>query len=114
MQLVKEVLKYVKYRNWDEAFRALTPAMRQQSVRVADYTQVLFEGVCKSTYYLKDQEAPVYIDEAYAEIAYKCGFYHQIGKAMEPESYPNWSDDFSDEEKNEPTGAGAGAYSAAP
>ncbi len=100
MQLVKEVLKYVKYRNWDEAFRALTPAMRQQSVRVADYTQVLFEGVCKSTYYLKDQEAPVYIDEAYAEIAYKCGFYHQIGKAMEPESYLNWDENMSLDEKN--------------
>lgn len=74
--------------------------MRQQSVRVAEYTQVLFEGVCKSSFYLRDDNTPVYIDESYKDVAYKCGFYHQIGKALDPERYPAWRDDFTDEEKS--------------
>ena len=34
--------KRKEYETWDEAFRGLAPAVRQQSVRVAAYTQVLF------------------------------------------------------------------------
>lgn len=74
--------------------------MRQQSVRVADYTQVLFEGACKSSAYLKDHDSPVYLEASYSEVAYKCGFYHQIGKALDPENYPAWSERFTDEEKS--------------
>ncbi len=95
-----ESRKQKKFRTWDEAFRALTPAMRQHSVRVADYTQVLFDGACQSSYYSLDEDKPVYLNSAYREIAYKCGFFHQIGKALEPEEYPAWSDEFSVDEKN--------------
>lgn len=99
-QLFKELIKQVKFRNWDDAFRGLTPLMRQQSVRVADYTQVLFRGACKSTAYLNSPDMPEYLDEAYADVAYKCGFFHQLGKALAPEDYPNWRDDFEDDEKS--------------
>ena len=85
--MIKDIWKQKRFRTWDEAFRALTPAMRQQSVRVAEYTQVLFEGVCKSSFYTRNRETPVYVEESYAEIAYKCGFYHQIGKAVDLENY---------------------------
>ena len=42
--------KRKKIRSWDDAFRELAPAVRQQSVRVADYTQVLFERACQEPY----------------------------------------------------------------
>ena len=99
-QKIKDFFNKKRFKNWDEAFRALTPAMRQHSVRVADYTQVLFDGVCKSSVYLKDHDTPVYMDASYSEVAYKCGFYHQIGKAFAPDNYPAWDEDFSDEEKS--------------
>ena len=38
--------KRKEYETWDEAFRGLAPAVRQQSVRVAAYTQVLFVQAC--------------------------------------------------------------------
>ncbi len=97
--MFKEIWKPKGYKTWDEAFRALTPGMRQHSVRVADYTQVLFEGVCKSSFYIKDYATPDYANEAYKEVAYKCGFYHQIGKAYDPEEYPEWGYGRTDEEK---------------
>ena len=65
MQLFKEILKHAKYRNWDEAFRGLTPVMRQQSVRAADYTQALFNGACKSSVYLNDSNTPEYMDASF-------------------------------------------------
>lgn len=99
-QKIKDFLKQRRFKNWDEAFRGLTPVMRQHSVRVADYTQVLFEGACKSSAYLKDHDSPVYLDISYSEVAYKCGFYHQIGKAFDPDNYPAWSESFTDEEKS--------------
>lgn len=97
--MIKNIWKQKKVKTWDEAFRGLTPVMRQHSVRVADYTQVLFVGVCKSSYYTLNRDTPVYMDEAYADVAYKCGFYHQIGKSLNPGQYPAWRDDFTDEEK---------------
>lgn len=99
-QRIKEFFKPKRFKNWDEAFRALTPVMRQQSVRVADYTQVLFRGACKSSAYLKNHDSPVYLEVSYSEVAYKCGFYHQIGKALAPDNYPAWSECFTDEEKS--------------
>lgn len=98
-QVIKDIWKQKRYRTWDDAFRGLTPVMRQQSVRVAEYTQVLFEGVCKSSFYTRNRETPIYMDESYTEIAYKCGFYHQVGKAMDPEKYSDWREDFTEEEK---------------
>ena len=99
MARFKNLLKRKRFKNWDEAFRSLTPQMRQHSVRVAEYTQVLFEGVCKSSYYTRNRQTPVYMNETYADIAYKCGFYHQIGKALDPDKYPDWRGDFTEEEK---------------
>lgn len=92
--------KQRKIKTWDDAFRALTPAMRQHSVRVADYSQVLFDGVCQSAYYSMDEDKPEYLNESYREIVYKCGFFHQIGKALAPEEYPAWDDKFTTDEKN--------------
>lgn len=97
---IKDFLQQKRFKNWDEAFRGLTPVMRQHSVRVADYTKVLFEGVCKSSYYLLDEEKPEYLNLGYSEIAYKCGFFHQIGKALEAEEYSAWTDELSIDEKN--------------
>lgn len=39
---MEETWKRREYETWDEAFRGLAPAVRQQSVRVAAYTQALF------------------------------------------------------------------------
>ena len=35
----------------------------------------------------------------YADLAYKCGMYHQLGKAMVPPEYQLWQDDFTEEEQ---------------
>ena len=42
--------KRKEYETWDEAFRGLAPTVRQQSVRVAAYTQVLFLQACTDGY----------------------------------------------------------------
>ena len=42
--------KRAEYETWDEAFRGLVPAVRQQSVRVAAYTQVLFLQACEDSF----------------------------------------------------------------
>lgn len=36
---------------------------------------------------------------AYADLAYKCGMYHQIGKALVPPEYQVWQPDFTEEER---------------
>ena len=46
MALKEKNWKRKEYETWDEAFRGLTPAVRQQSVRVAAYTQALFVQAC--------------------------------------------------------------------
>ena len=60
--------KRKEYESWDEAFRALTPIVRQQSVRVAAYTQVLFVKAVKIKllYFLNCRATSV---------AYKCQKY---------------------------------------
>jgi EAL domain-containing protein (putative c-di-GMP-specific phosphodiesterase class I) len=35
----------------------------------------------------------------YADLAYKCGLYHQLGKALVPPEYQIWANDFSEEER---------------
>lgn len=42
---------------------------------------------------------PPYMDASFTEIAYKCGLYHQLGKAMLPQEYQIWSSDFTEEER---------------
>ena len=87
-----------EYNTWDEAFRALAPVNRQQSVRVAEYTQLLFTGACAASYGRGTPEGEARMRGQYADVAYKCGLYHQLGKALVPPEYQIWLKDFSDEE----------------
>ena len=88
-----------EYETWDEAFRALTPAVRQQSVRVAAYTQTLFVQACAVSFGTKTNEGQERMRGAYADLAYKCGMYHQLGKALVPPEYQILERDFTEEEQ---------------
>ncbi len=88
-----------EYNTWDEAFRGLTPANRQQSVRVAEYTRVLFTEACATDFGKDTAEGVDRMRGQFADVAYKCGLYHQLGKALVSPEYQIWQKDFSDEEK---------------
>ena len=88
-----------EYGSWDEAFRGLVPQVRQQSVRVATYAQVLFVQACNSSYWKKKAKWTQLMQEEYAELAYKCGLYHQLGKATLTPEYQLWRKASSDEFK---------------
>ena len=79
--------KRKEYDTWDEAFRGLAPVIRQQSVRVAAYTQALYVQACELSFGSGEayRAYPERVKGKYAELAYKCGFYHQIGKALVPQ-----------------------------
>lgn len=87
------------YSSWDEAFKALAPQIRQQSVRVASYTQVLFSQVCNSNTFELDEEEKKRIQGKNADLAYKCALYHQLGKSLVPHEYQVWNKNFSEEEQ---------------
>lgn len=73
--------------------------MRQESVRVAEYTQVLYQKACEAGFGAQESAAyPERIRSKYAEVAYKCGLYHQIGKALVPQEYQILQRDFTEEE----------------
>ncbi len=91
--------KRKEYETWDEAFRGLAPVIRQQSVRVAAYTQVLFVQACASSFAAQTPEGKEQIKGMYADLAYKCGMYHQLGKALVPQEYQIWQRDFTEEEQ---------------
>ena len=91
--------KRKEYETWDEAFRGLAPVIRQQSVRVAAYTQALFIQACAGSFGSNTEAGEEQIQGQYADLAYKCGMYHQLGKALVPPEYQLWQEDFSDEEK---------------
>ena len=93
--------KRKQYENWDEAFRGLSPIIRQQSVRVAAYTQVLFVQAVKMKFGTNTKAGQERMRGQYAEFMYKCGMYHQIGKSLVPPEYQVWRDSFSDEEKKQ-------------
>ena len=76
--------KRKEYETWDEAFRGLMPAIRQQSVRVAAYTQAIFVQACAQAFGSSSPEGADQIMGQYADLAYKCGMYHQLGKALVP------------------------------
>lgn len=88
-----------EYETWDEAFRGLTPAVRQQSVRVAAYTQALFVQACAGTFGTETREGSERMQGQFADLAYKCGMYHQIGKSLVPPEYQLWTADFTEEEQ---------------
>lgn len=87
-----------EYDTWEEAFRALAPAVRQQSVRVASYTQVLFIQACADSFATETTDGAERMKGQYADLSYKCGLYHQLGKALVPPEYQIWQEDFTDEE----------------
>ena len=88
-----------EYETWDDAFRGLSPIIRQQSVRVASYTQVLFVQACRNSFGKNTSAGAEQIKTKYADLAYKCGLYHQLGKALVPVEYQIWQNDFTEEEK---------------
>lgn len=87
-----------EYGSWDEAFRGLSPIVRQQSVRVAAYTQALYVQACKSGFGSDNPDGQARMRGQYADLAYKCGMYHQLGKALVPPEYQILLDDFTEEE----------------
>lgn len=91
--------KRMEYDTWDDAFRGLAPVIRQQSVRVAAYTRVLFVQACAMGYGRNTAEGEERMSGKYADLAYKCGMYHQLGKAMVPPEYQILQSDFTEEEK---------------
>ncbi len=95
----EQTWKRKEYDTWDEAFRGLAPVIRQQSVRVASYAQVLFVQACASSYGTQTVEGAERMNGKYAELAYKCGMYHQLGKALVPAEYQVWQSDFTEEEQ---------------
>lgn len=99
MALNEQNWKRKEYETWDEAFRGLAPVIRQQSVRVAAYTQVLFVQACGSSFGSNTREGAERIQGQYADLAYKCGMYHQLGKALVPPEYQLWQEEYTDEEK---------------
>ena len=88
-----------QYETWDEAFRGLTPAVRQQSVRVAAYTQTLYVQACAAKFCGQVRGGPERMQGKYADLSYKCGMYHQLGKALVPPEYQLWVKDFTEEEQ---------------
>ena len=87
------------YQSWEEAFKALVPAVRQQSVRVASYTQVLYAQACASSFSKQWKEGAIRISAKNVELAYKCALYHQIGKALLPPELQVWRNDFTEHER---------------
>ena len=91
--------KRKEYETWDEAFRGLAPAVRQQSVRVAAYTQTLYLQACATSFGTNTRDGAERMQGQYGDLAYKCGMYHQLGKALVPPEYQLWQEDFTEEEK---------------
>ena len=87
------------YGTWEEAFRGLAPVVRQQSVRIATYTQALFIQACAAGFGAQTPAGAQRMQASYADLAYKCGLYHQLGKALVPEEYQLPSAAFTAEEE---------------
>ncbi len=90
--------KRTEYDTWDDAFRGLAPVIRQQSVRIAAYTRELFVQACALGYGRDTPEGGERMTGKYADLAYKCGMYHQLGKALVPPEYQILQSDFTEEE----------------
>ena len=90
---------YWDYQSWEEAFKALVPQVRQQSVRVASYTQTLFTQACASSFAKQTKDGALRINSKNVELIYKCALYHQIGKALLPAELQIWRNDFTEHER---------------
>ena len=91
--------EFWNYQSWEEAFKALVPVVRQQSVRVASYTQVLYAQACASSFAKQSKEGAVRVHSKNVELVYKCALYHQIGKALLPPELQVWRNDFTEHER---------------
>lgn len=91
--------KRAEYDTWDAAFKALVPVARQQSVRVASYARELFVQACAMSFGKQTPQGQERIHGRYADVIYKCGMYHQLGKALVPPEYQVWQEDFTPEEE---------------
>lgn len=91
--------KRVTYENWDAAFKGLVPQARQQSVRVAAYARELFVAACAAPFARRTPQSRERIHGRYTDVIYKCGMYHQLGKALVPPEYQLLQPDFTDEEQ---------------
>ena len=95
----EQTWKRTEYESWDDAFRGLAPVIRQQSVRVAAYTQALYVQACAGKFGTETRAGAERMQGKYADLAYKCGMYHQLGKALVPPEYQIWAKDFTEEEQ---------------
>ena len=95
----EQIWKRTEYETWEEAFHGLAPVIRQQSVRIASYTQALYVQARASNFGTETKEGAERMHGQYADLAYKCGMYHQLGKALVPPEYQIWTDDFTEEEQ---------------
>lgn len=84
---------------WDEAFHGLSQTVRQESARVAAYTQAIYVQACANHFCSATKEGKDRIQGKYADLSFKCGMYHQLGKALVPPEYQLWQEDFTEEEK---------------
>jgi len=92
-------VKRRKFENWDDAFHGLSQVVRQESARVAAYTQVLYVQACANNFCSGTKEGGNRMQGKYSDLAFKCGMYHQLGKALVPPEYQLWQDDFTETEK---------------
>lgn len=92
-------IKRRKFENWDDAFHGLSQVVRQESARVAAYTQVLYVQACANQFCTGTKEGAERMQGKYADLAFKCGMYHQLGKALVPPEYQVWQEDFGDAEE---------------
>lgn len=90
--------KRTEYDTWDDAFAGLMPVLRQQSLRVASYTRVLFVQACVAKFDTDNESNRLQMREENAEVAFKCGMYHQLGKSLVPHAYQIAQADFTLEE----------------
>ncbi len=88
----------VKFETWEQAYAGLSQTVRQQNSRIAAYTQAIFLQACKGSMPNQTPEAKVQLKEDRAELAYKCGLYHQLGKCLVPEQYQQWQPSYTPEE----------------
>ena len=93
-------VKRRQFDNWDEAFHGLSQTVRQESARVAAYTQVLFVQACANQFSTATREGAERMKGKNADLAFKCGMYHQLGKALVSHEYQTWQEDFTETEKS--------------
>jgi len=78
--------------------KSLADDVQAHSKRVGEYLDVLFIQCCMTDIYLDDAKARVRLREDHRNVISLSGQYHDLGKALVPEPYQTWREDFSPEE----------------